>query len=185
MTHISGRLKVHARCLPGIIVLALLPGPAFAGAIACVRCTGPDVIYRCEATGDDVKAGDSVGLFCASRIAGDHAHASCAALRGIRDCDGVAASYAYQAEGVPGAPDGADPSGPKVVDKKEPATLTEFTKDTVEGSANAMKKAGENIGDAASKAGKATTDAIKGAGAAIGNATKKTLKCLGSALNDC
>lgn len=185
MTHITGRLNVHAPCISGLVGLILLAAPAFCDEVACVICTGPDQTYRCEVTGDAATAA-STGLFCASRIAGEHAHESCAVQRASADCTGLVVTYAYREDGANGTAAVAEPPAePKEVDKSEPKTLGEFTKDTVEGSAHAVKKAGENIGSAANKAGKATTDAIKGAGTAIGNATKKTLKCLGSALNDC
>lgn len=172
--------------MPALIVLALAPAVAAAGEIACVRCTGPDQIYRCEVSGDAAPGASSVGLFCASRIASEHAHESCAAQRGVTDCAGLTVSYAYGEDVAPGVAAIRPPSAePKNAGKNEPETLGEFTKETVQGSANAVKKAGENIGSAANKAGQATADAVKGAGAAISNATKKTLKCLGSALNDC
>ena len=185
MTHKIGRLNIHARFLTALVCVAAMVSPAFSGEIACVICTGPAQTYRCQITGgtaEDV----GVGLFCASRIASEHSHESCAAQRNAAGCDGLLVTYAYgDNEAVGAAATGETPAEPKKVDKAEPKTLGELTKDTVEGSANAVKKAGENIGSAASKAGKATTDAIKGAGTAIGDATKKTLKCLGSALNDC
>lgn len=162
----------------------LLSATALSAQTACVRCTGPEQTYRCEATADEPIETRALGFFCATRIADEHSHESCATQRGVTDCHGVPVSYVYeQVPGIGMTPDDAAPADPKAGD--EPRTLGEFTKDTVSASAKSVKKAGENIGDAASNAGKVTTDALKGAGSAIGNATKKTWNCLGSALNDC
>jgi hypothetical protein len=174
------------------IALALASLPAATVSVmagtACVICAGPAQTYRCEVSADNALPPHVTGLYCVSRIAKDHHHASCAAARGQVDCEGIAVSYAYEeglapsAAAAPETPDAPDEGGGQ---KREPETLHEMTKDSVDASASAVKKAGENIGEAASKAGKATTDALKSAGKAIGDATKKTFKCLGSALNDC
>jgi hypothetical protein len=172
-----------AATIPAVLMAALLAGSATAQT-ACVRCFGPEQVYRCEAVSDLPVEENAVGLFCVSRIAADHAHASCAVQRAGDGCEGVQVSYDYgdqQQTGLLPEAAAADETGTG----GEPATLGEFTKDTVDASARGVKKAGENIGNVASKAGSATADAIKDAGDAIGNATKKTLKCLGSALNDC
>jgi hypothetical protein len=172
------------------IALALASLPAATVSVmagtACVICAGPAQTYRCEVSADNALPPHVTGLYCVSRIAEDHHHASCAAARGQVDCEGIAVSYAYEEGLAPSAavpPDGEDAPGEP--GNGEPETLHEMTKDSVDASASAVKKAGENIGEAASKAGKATTDALKSAGKAIGDATKKTFKCLGSALNDC
>lgn len=166
------------------LCLALLGGSAASAQTACVRCFGPEQVYRCEARSEQAIPEQAVGLFCVSKIASEHAHESCGIQRGATLCDGLAVSYPY--DETMGASEPPVDEGPQNRNSDgEPATLGEFTKDTVSASAKSAKKAGENIGEAASKAGSATSDAIKGAGNAIGNATKKTLKCLGSALNDC
>lgn len=166
------------------ISLALWTGPAACAETTCVRCSGPDQVYACEVTSNERIPEQAAGLFCVARIAGEHAHELCAVQRGARICDGMAVTYGYDDHF--GASDTSAASGRRDrAASNEPATLGEFTKDAVSASAESAKKAGENLGDAASKAGAATSDAIKGAGSAIGNATKKTLKCLGSALNDC
>jgi len=172
--------QIASRLARPIAVLGFLTLPVCAET-ACVRCTGPDATYRCIATSEQPLASGAAGFFCASKIAGEHAHESCAVQRGATDCQGLEVSYAYDET----SPLGAIEEGGNGNDDGEPSTLGEFTKDTVSTSAKTVKKAGENIGDAASKAGSATANAIKGAGSAIGNATKKTWKCLGSALNDC
>jgi hypothetical protein len=183
LKHIGNRLGKDIR--PGAAVcLILLAASAASAQSVCVQCWGPEQLYRCEATADQPIPDQTVGLFCVSRIAGEHAHESCGVQRGAKLCDGLSVTYAYDENSGGSAPAGGD-DAPKRNANGEPATLGEFTKDTVSASAQSAKNAGENIGNAASKAGSATTDAIKGAGTAIGNATKKTLKCLGSALNDC
>jgi hypothetical protein len=166
------------------LCLSLLIGSAASAQIACVQCSGPEQVYRCEATTDQAIPNQAVGLFCVSRIASEHAHESCGVQRGATVCSGLPVSYVYD-ENFGTSVGASGESARNRTPNGEPATLGEFTKDTVNASAKSAKNAGENIGSAASKAGSVATDAIKGAGNAIGNATKKTLKCLGSALNDC
>jgi hypothetical protein len=171
-----------------VVSFALLTGSAALAETACVRCFGPEQVYRCEATADQPIPNQAVGLFCVSRIASEHAHEGCGVQRNTTVCGGLSVTYVYNDVYNEDLGTSAEDSGDRAPNRKangEPATLGEFTKDTVKASANSAKNAGENLGNAASKAGTATTDAIKGAGNAIGNATKKTLKCLGSALNDC
>jgi hypothetical protein len=152
---------------------------------ACIRCTGPEATYICTAVSDEPFRDKAVGLFCASKIAVDRQHHSCAAIRAGDPCTGgVSVSFAY--DGASGgetmlpppaapAPEPAEKQAKSEAAKNgEPETLTEFAKETVDGSVTAVKKAGQ-----------ATGDALKDTGRAIGDATKKTLKCLGSALNDC
>ena len=183
LKHIIGRHGKHI-WLPATVCLGVLTASAVSAEMACVRCFGPEQVYRCEATSDVAIPAQAAGLFCVSKIASEHAHESCAVQRGVANCDGVPANYVYSDDAGPSWPV-ADDDGRNRSQNGEPATLGEFTKDAVSASAKNVKTAGENLGSAASKAGTVTTDAIKGAGNAIGNATKKTLKCLGSALNDC
>jgi hypothetical protein len=154
----------------------------------CVRCTGPEATYRCQATAETQAAEDAIGLFCVSKLAKERGHQSCATERGAAECDGPLVEFAYDQAAAPeefvaGAAGEAPPGGPP--ESGEPETLADLTEDAVDDSAKKMKKAGETLGDAARNAGQATTNALKGAGKMIGNATEKTLKCLGSALNDC
>jgi hypothetical protein len=175
-------------CTMGVIsAVSLIMGLPAAAQTACVRCTGPEATYICTATSDEPFRDKAVGLFCASKIAADRQHNSCAASRAGDPCtEGVSVSFAYDGGGEGSMlPPTSPPPGPveqraeKQPDKQpgkngEPETLVDLTKDTVDGSVDAVKKAG-----------KATGDALKDTGRAIGDATKKTLKCLGSALNDC
>lgn len=167
-----------------LAVFSAVSTAAVAGT-ACVICAAPDETYRCDVSAEQTLPAHVTGLYCVSRIAKDYHHASCAAARGQTVCDGLAVSYAYEERLGPNAAAANQAVSADEAAKREPETLTEMTKDGVDASASAVKKAGENIGEAASKAGKATTDALKNAGKAIGDATKKTFKCLGSALNDC
>ncbi len=156
------------------------------GHTVCVRCSGPEAVYSCD-TGDDLRAPErSAGLFCASRIARDYGHESCATQRGSADCGGQRVRYDYPEHSDPAIKtnkesDSSESNSDIAFRKREPETLRELATDTIETSKNTIKKTGENIGEA----GKATRDAIKDAGEAIGTATQKTLRCLGSALNDC
>jgi hypothetical protein len=187
LKHIPGR---HGEVIWTAAAAGLLCLTASAASeqTACVRCSGPEQVYRCVATAEQPIPDQAVGFFCVSRIASEHSHESCAVQRGAAACDGLSVSYLYD-DNAGASPLAADSSGgdnPASHNANgEPATLGEFTKDTVRASAQSAKTAGENLGSAANKAGTATTDAIKNAGNAIGTATKKTLKCLGSALNDC
>jgi hypothetical protein len=164
------------------VSMSLLASPS-AAQTACIRCTGPEAIYICTVTSEEPFRDKAAGLYCASKLAADRQHRSCAASREGDPCaGGVSLSFAYNAgrDDAPMTTPAADPQPAEKQAKKEPdkngepETLVDLTKETVDGSVNAVKKAG-----------KATGDAIKDTGKAIGDATKKTLKCLGSALNDC
>jgi hypothetical protein len=169
------------RALPALAVLLLLGSPVRAETLnACVRCTGPEQIYRCNVMSDEVVRADAVRLFCMSQIAREHVHESCAVLRGAAACDGVNISYVYQ-DGVGGDPAGAMAGAPGTTPREGPGTLADMTKPAVDASVNA----GKAVGQATVKAGKAVGDATVKAGQAVGEATTRTLKCLGSALNGC
>jgi len=155
---------------------------------ACVRCSSPDTTYLCEIRQDEPLPEGRAGLHCASRIADEHGHQSCAVQRGAASsCEGVQVTYYGEDDFVspPIAAQQTEPAADGKAEKDEPETLGEFADDTAEASSEAVKSAGESISNAAKDAGQATSDALKNAGNAIGDATKKTLKCLGSALNDC
>lgn len=177
------RFRRQACPIGGAFAAVLITAYPSAAQTACIRCTGPESTYICTVTSDEPFRDKAAGLYCASKIAGDRQHRSCAASREGDPCaDGVSVTLAYR----PGSEDSAltPPAGPpqpieqraekEPEEKGEPETLVDLTKETVDGSVEAVKKAG-----------KATGDAIKDTGRAIGDATKKTLKCLGSALNDC
>lgn len=177
MTSNMNSLPLRRTAAAAILLAAqAVAGSPSAGTV-CVQCYGPEQVYRCEATDDLPIPQNAAGLFCVSRLASEYGHAGCGVRRNAAVCEGVQVSYPYQNhQEAPAAGGEAAVSG-----GTEPSTLEEFTKETVDASAESMKKAGESLGNAAST----TADAIKGAGAAIGTATQKTLKCLGSALNDC
>jgi hypothetical protein len=183
LNHIDHRLgkdiwRAAALCL------GLLPAWTALAQTACVRCSNPDQVYRCEASSSQAIPDQALGLFCVAKIASEYVHEICGVQRGATVCDGLHVNYTYDEKIGTSAPlDDAESKERNA--NGEPATLGAFTKDTVSASAKSAKTAGENIGNAASKAGTATADAIKNAGNAIGDATKKTLKCLGSALKDC
>ncbi len=183
LKHIIGR--VGQSIWPAATVcFVLLSGAAAWAQTACVRCSGPEQVYRCDVSSDGAVTNQAVGFFCLSKIASEHTHGRCAVQRGAPVCEGLTVSYVYD-ENFGASDTVAVDRAPNRTRNGEPATLGEFTKDSVEASAKSAKKAGENIGEAASKAGSVTSNAIKSAGSAIGTATKKTLRCLGSALNDC
>ncbi len=188
MTQTNDRfVKKRIRVIGAATGLLMLTFATASAQTVCVRCTGPDQTYACAVTADHPIADAAVNLFCVSRIASEHNHESCGVERGQANCAGLPVSYAYDGSDVPNvAVNPAQRDNPaETPGKAEPSTLGEFTKETFNASAKAVKKAGENIEDSAATAGKKAADAIKGTGKAIGDATKKTLKCLGSALNDC
>jgi hypothetical protein len=165
------RRRAIGRAVCALAGLLWLGIPAHAGTLtACVRCSSPNETYRCNVMSDEVVRPDAVRYFCMSQIAREHVHESCAVLRAGASCDGVDVSYVYQ-DGVDDQAAGAEADPPGAAeDKKEPGTLADMTRSTV---------------DASVKAGKAVGEATAKAGAAVGEATKRTLKCLGSALNGC
>jgi hypothetical protein len=176
------RFRGQLCLIGGTFAAALITASASAAQTACIRCTGPEAAYICTVTSEEPFRDKATGLYCASKIAADRQHRSCAATREGDPCaDGVSVSFTYtparDADLMTPAP-AAQPTeeqAKKDPEKNgEPETLVDLTKETVDGSVDAVKKAG-----------KATGDAIKDTGRAIGDATKKTLKCLGSALNDC
>jgi hypothetical protein len=154
------RRHAGALLLWAISALCCLARPVLADPqFACVRCSGPDQTYRCNAMSDEAIPADAVRFFCMSQIAREHVHESCAIVRAASGCNGVDVNYVYQ-DGVgdqPGDGDREDTAAAKARD--EPGTLADMTRSTV---------------DASVKAGKA-----------VGEATQRTLKCLGAALNGC
>lgn len=171
----------------GLGLLMLATGPAMSQT-ACVQCTGPETTYACETVADEKLSERAVGFYCASRLARENEHRSCAVQRSATSCLGTPVRFAYEdeADAIPSQETQPDQAAVEPDQKpREPETLGEFAKDTADASSRALQNAGETIGDAANKAGEATSNALEDAGTAIGDATKKTLKCLGSALNDC
>ena len=176
------RFRGPACLIGGTFAASLIAAAPSAAQTACIRCSGPEAAYICTVTSEEPFRDKATGLYCASKIAAERQHHSCAATREGDPCtDGVSVSFAYSPSrdaGVMMPPPAAQPTEQQAKQepekKGEPETLVDLTKETVDGSVDAVKKAG-----------KATGDAIKDTGRAIGDATKKTLKCLGSALNDC
>jgi len=168
-----------------LFVISAAPGKS---QTACVQCTGPETIYACEAVSDEKLSDRAVGFYCASRLARENQHRSCAVQRSATSCLGTPVRLFHEDEShvIPSRETPPDQAAVQRDQKpREPETLGEFAKDTADASSRALQNAGETIGEAANKAGAATSDALEDAGSAIGDATKKTLKCLGSALNDC
>ena len=85
-----------------------------------------------------------MGLFCVSKIASEHAHESCGVQRGATLCDGLTVSYPYD-ESLGTAEPPVDEEPQNRTADGEPATLGEFTKDTVSASAKSAKKAGKTL----------------------------------------
>lgn len=177
------QFAIHA---PFVLALFMFYSPIAQAQTVCVQCSEPEATYLCQPLTDSSLPLPAAEFFCVSQVAKQKEHKVCSLQRGRKDCEGELVSYAYDGGIGNDAPvhfnDGDEEKTPK---QTEPSTLGEFTKRTIDSSSRAAKKAGENIGNVASGASQATTDAIKDAGKAIGDATKKTLKCLGSALNDC
>lgn len=187
-----------------LCLLLMLISPSAAQDI-CVRCTGPEQTYRCQVDGAGVPSdGRALSFFCAAKIAEENTHASCAVVRRPKECVGPLRTYAYDPEAVPqfGAPlpDGTESeaaqAGPEKKREGPPDTLVDLTKETAKETGKVISKAGEKIGGAAKTAAKATEkttrkigekvrDVVTDAGKAVDQAARKTLKCIGSALQNC
>ena len=169
------------------VCLALICGtpvsPAIADGPICVKCFGPEQTYNCAAMADRPISQGELQMFCVSRLALDYAHRGCGVEREAPECVGKTIIYAYESETA--APASALAKDRLASAEREPATLGEFAEEAVASSKSSMSKMGKSIGDAARNAGEATVNNVQKAGNAIGQVTRRTLKCLGSALNDC
>jgi hypothetical protein len=144
----------------------------------CVDCTSPDKIYRCYVMNAQGQPASLPDMFCLRRIADDHGHASCSAIR-TQACEGEPKTYIADDANAP--PFGRPMAKRSNQAEEKPATLVGVTKDAVQSSGAAVKKTGEKIGEA----GQAVGDAVKTTGQAVGNAAKKTWRCIGSGLKEC
>lgn len=121
-------------------------------------------------------------MFCMRRIADEHNHASCAAVK-TQNCTGKPAVYiADDVETAALATANARAEQEAARNEAEkPSTLLGVTKDAVQKSGETAQKAGETIG----AAGQTVGEAIKNSGQAVGDAAKKTWRCIGSGLKEC
>jgi hypothetical protein len=120
LKHIARRLGKDIWPAAGIC-LAVLAGSAASAQTTCVKCFGPEQVYRCEAKADEPIPDQAVGLFCVSKIASEHAHAGCGVQRGAMDCGGLPVTYVYD-ENFGNSADGGDIAPNRTVNG-EPATL--------------------------------------------------------------
>ena len=124
----------------------------------CVTCKGPDEIYRCRVTGENIKPSDALKLYCVIRTAKEGNHASCSAEKATSACVGLVKVYTYDG---PSLPQGLT-SDPRVrelnrkVERdrrtfeepsgKEPKSLFELGGRAVDASRKGLKNAGSAIG---------------------------------------
>lgn len=195
--------------LPAAFSLCLIVLPPLAGAAQdiCVHCTEPERIYQCQVEKAEASADNrALSFFCVAKLADEYGHRTCAVVRKRSTCTGVLKTYVYDprvVQGLAGAPEaqrGEDvrktAKNGKASKDGPPDTLVGLTKETARETGEVLGKAGRSIGGAAEKAAKATAqtsrkigesvrDALSNAGKAVDQSARKTLKCIGSAFEDC
>lgn len=177
--------------LPAMAVLAALCAAlasAQAGEI-CIRCTGPEQTYRCSVLGADAPADQRrLGFFCASRIAQDEDHATCAAVRKEKQCQGAPRSYVYDATArVPGplADERTEDQASEHEQDGPPRTVVDLTRETARQTEESLEKAADRTVETTRTIGERVRDAAEGTAGAVENATRATIRCIGSLFDDC
>jgi len=148
----------------------------------CVKCSAPAATYRCELTGADVPSdARRVGFYCASRIARDEQHSTCAVVRREEQCAGQRRSYVFDASApVPGSllgdPEGSStqPEEARKTRNGPPETVEELTRETA-------RRTGESL----ERAAKETVETTRGIGEHVGDAARATWRCIGSLFDEC
>jgi len=179
--------------LPATVFTALLlwDAPVAQSDEICVRCTGPAQTYRCTVQGDDApKDLRGRGFYCASRIAEDEHHASCAAVRREMQCQGEPRSYVFDAaKPLPGVlAHIEEPVQEEVRDKEKagpPETVEELTRETARRTGESLEKAADQTVKTTRGIGEQVRDAVAGAAGAVDRAARGTVKCIGSWFDDC
>ena len=173
------------------MLLVLRAGEAHAQAV-CVVCNGPDVVYRCQPEGVNLRSGDPrLGLLCITELARAGNHASCSVRRQQQaaTCDGPLRTVTIsdsppiapqppQQQAIEGTEDGGKRKGP-------PETVAELAKRTASSSKEQLQNATDLVGDAAKKTGSVVGDAAQKTGSAVGNAAKKSWRCFSLLFKDC
>ena len=146
---------------------------------ACVTCSGPDAVYRCEVESADGKpiSPERAQLFCIARLAKEGAHETCAVRRRDKaECVGLAKRFAYDGtllglDAKPAEPPIEKALPPKDQAKaKEPATVVEASKDAVEASKRNLTTINKTVTESAEK---------------TKSAAKSTWHCVKSFFSDC
>ncbi len=159
----------------------------------CIRCTAPEQTYRCTVLGDAAPADHRRRAFyCASRIAQDEDHATCAAVRRETQCQGAPRSYVYDASTPLPAPltdepaDGdATQAGREVEKKGPPETVVDLTRETARQTEESLEEAAEQTVETTRGLGERVRDAAGEAAGAVDRATRATIRCIGSLFDDC
>ena len=181
--------------LPAAAVFAALCAAlasAQAGEI-CIRCTGPEQTYRCSVLGADAPADQRrLGFYCASRVAQDEDHSTCAAVRKEKQCQGARRSYVYDATArVPGplADERPEDQGREAERELEqdgpPRTVVDLTRETARQTEESLEKAADQTVETTRTIGERVRDAAEGTAGAVENATRATIRCIGSLFDDC
>lgn len=155
----------------------------------CIKCTTPSQTYRCTVVGEEVPADlRRQGFYCASRIAADEDHGTCAVVRKEKQCLGEPRRYVYDADApAPQAlipPEGGGDTGQASTQEKKdgpPETMVDLTRETA-------RQTEKNLEDAAETTrgiGEQVSDAVRNAAGAVGRAARDTAKCIGSWFDEC
>ncbi|RIA56369.1 hypothetical protein [Dichotomicrobium thermohalophilum] len=187
--------SIRVNILPIAAAFALLTTSATsarAGEI-CIRCTAPEQTYRCAVVGNEVPADlRRRGFYCASRIAKDEGHDTCAAVRKETQCQGVQRSYVYDPHAaVPGPL--ADESQAGTEDEAErtedddgpPKTVVDLTRETARQTEESLEEAADQTVETTRGVGERVRDAAGTAATAVEEATRTTIRCIGSLFDDC
>ncbi len=164
--------------------------------VLCVYCQEPDKTYRCSVIGSGEINPKITRLYCIIKTAKEQGHASCR-IRQEKDrlcLNSTEVTYLYEGPNIPGLTTRVDKGSEiqqleqknrLVKKKKEPGTLVEFTKQSLNQSGQTLKKAGQQTKNVIGQTGKVIKDGAKGVGGVVKGAgdfllgtTVKTVKCI-------
>lgn len=158
----------------------------------CVKCTAPAQTYRCTVAGEGAPADlRRQGFYCASRIAADEDHDTCAAVRREKQCSGEPRRYVYDASAPvpqvlePRRDDEAPASGRAKRKDGPPETMVELTRETARQTEESLEEAADETVETTRGVGEQVGDAVQDAAGAVDRAARNTVKCIGSWFNDC
>ncbi|MFP3920696.1 MAG: hypothetical protein ACLFPA_07495 [Dichotomicrobium sp.] len=178
-----------------VLVTALWLGiPGIEASEICIKCTAPAQTYRCTLAGEDAPADLRLrGFHCASRIAADEDHGTCAVVRKQRQCPGEPRQYVYDSN-APAPPalippaDGGD-IGKAATRKKNgdgpPDTVVELSRETARQTGESLEEAAKDTAETTRGVGEQVGDAVRNAAGAVGRAARDTVTCVGSWFNEC
>lgn len=161
------------------------------GSEICIKCTSPAKTYRCALLGEDAPVQlRHRGFYCASRIADEEDHQTCAAVRRETQCAGERRDYVYDPTApVPGPlvedEDGEALEQPPQPKDGPPGTVAELTQETARQTEEGLKKAADQTVETTRGVGEQVSDAVRGAAGAVDRAARATFRCLGSWFDEC